>query len=311
MGLARSAMTVLTAGVTLAVGIALGNGPLQGDEPPNPHTQLKQTNDTLSAEVTDLRATRAFDRAVLSGSASEALAGQLKSRGVTLLVLPGVASATVQAVRTHVKEAGGTTALTADLTKRLIEPGQKAYVGSVAKNALRGLDGLRKKAGDSPYNQIGAALARAYTGNKNSLDVDKTARRIDGQLQGSKLVRIDKPVQRRGSLVLVLAPGTTGTDDVTQATYDIETSLLKALAAASDGVVIAAPRAASSKGGLFWRWRQDSTKVPVSTVNTLDSPAGKITAMYALAAAASGDRGAYGIVTGDIALPPGLRHTTK
>src|SRR5699024_7958808 len=141
----------------------------------------------------------------------------------------------------------------------------------------------------------------AYTGSKDSLNIDDAARRIDGQLQGAELVRIDKPVQRRGSLVLVLAPRTTGTDDVTQARYDIETSLVKALAAASDGVVVAAPQASGTKGGLFWRWRQDDTTPPVSTVNTLDSPAGKITAIYALAATASGAHDAYGIVSGDIA----------
>lgn len=311
-GLSRTVLTVVTACVTLAVGIALGNGPLQGDEPPNHDAQLSRKNAELSTRIETIKQRQTFDQKVAAATVGDAVSGVLQDQAVTLVVLPDVSDETVDAMQSAITEAGGSTAVTVRLTDKLVAPGQKTYVGSVADNALRKLPDVKKQAGDSPYDQIGAALSRAYVGHSDELKVDDVAVHIDGQLQGAKLVTINDPVKRRGHLVLALASGAHATEGVTSAKHTIEAALLNALASGSDGLVAVAPPTARFDGGLFdVLANRSATAQHLSTVNVIDSPAGQVAAVYALAAAADGDFGSYGIDNGQAELPPGMGTSTK
>ena len=95
------------------------------------------------------------------------------------------------------------------------------------------------------------SLARAYIAHGSDSEIDDEATKIDSELQGAKLVSVDGTPLRRGTFVVVLAPGTHGSDSYQTAQMVISHDLVKALVDGSDGTVVASTPTSSSTGGLI------------------------------------------------------------
>jgi hypothetical protein len=304
--LRRHVFGLFTACVALAVGVALGAGPLQGDA---------TAGDTgghgaaaLHDEVAALKAEQTFSTSVLGASGSTLLHSALSGASVTLVVLPGVPHAAVKGLRDAVGAAGGQVDVTALVSPTLVDPAQKTYTASVASTSVQGLRDLRGVPKDQPYAQIAALVTRAYVGRGTDLVLDDEAVKIDSELRGAKLVTVEGALHRRSSLVVVLASGSHGTDPLTSASHVIEAQLVSSLAAGSDAVLVAAPSTGSDPGGLLAHLagEQSLRHARMSTLNELGTPAAQIGAVYALAAAAHGTTGAFGVDGTSVRLPPGL-----
>jgi Copper transport outer membrane protein, MctB len=306
-GIRRSIGLIVAVCVAFAVGIALGNGPLQGAATgPDPHV-LASKNSGLADVIDGLRKAAMFDKALNDAVARRLLRHRLTGRSVAVFVLPGVAGSTVPRYLSALRQAGGSPVVTATISSGFIDPGRKTYVASVAANAAKGLDDLSSGRSPDTYERIGALIGRAYTGHRGRLAFDKEASRLDGQLRGSTLVSLSGTPSRRGSLVLVLAPGAHVRDGFSTASRVISVALIHALTRTSDGVVVAAPPTAAQPGGLL----AALTAAPGgsrhrATVDVSGSSAGTVAAVYALAAAASGEGGSYGVLHGRTVMPPGL-----
>jgi copper transport outer membrane protein MctB len=291
-----------------AGGIALGNGPLQGDETTGGRVSLSTANAELSDTVTALRDQQAFSQALSGVAGRPLLHGQLANTTVAIVVLPGVAQSTVAGVTQAVKVAGGEVSVLAHVSSGLVDPGRKTYVDSVATNSLKGLEDLASATDLSPYGRIGALLGRAYAGPSDDLAVDAEATRIDAQLQGAKLVDLASPLRRRANGVIVLAPGEHGNANSVYATHQIEIQAVNGLAAASDGLLVAAPPTGAEPGGLLADLAgSDLLTEAVSTLNVVDSRSGQLAAAAALAADIAGQPGSYGMRGSTAVLPPALR----
>jgi hypothetical protein len=304
--LRRHVFGLFTACVALAVGVALGAGPLQGDA---------SAGDTgghdaaaLHDDVAALKAGQTFATSVLGASSTTVLHSALTGASVTLVVLPGVPHAAVKGLRDAVGAAGGQVNVTAHVAPTLVDPAQKTYTASVASTSVRGLRDLRGVPADQPYAQIAALVTRAYVGRGTDLVLDDEAVKIDSELRGAKLVTVEGALHRRSSLVVVLASGSHGTDPLTSASHVIETQLVSSLAAGSDAVLVATPSTGSDPGGLLSSVTglKSLRHARLSTLNELGTPAAQIGAVYALAAAAHGTTGAYGVDGTSVRLPPGL-----
>ena len=303
--LRRSIFAIVAVCAAFAAGIALGNGPLQGSSTSNDSVSLSHANATLGDQIVALRQDKAFSEALGKVAGPTLLHGQLANTAVGIFVLPGVRPATVAGVSAAVKDAGGELAVVAHLSPTLVDPGKKTYVDSVASNSLKGVKDLPSADGLPTYSRIGALIARAYTGTSNALAVDNEATQIDAQLQGAKLVSLAGPLQRRASAVVVLSAGDHGNADSVYAAHQIDLQVINALAAQSDAVLVAAPATASQPGGLIYEVNDSSTGTnAITTLDVVGTAPGQIAAAGALAAAVSGQPGAYGM-KGDVpALPP-------
>lgn len=291
--------------VALAVGIALGAGPLQGSTPVSDQS-LSKDKAALADTVVSLEAGQTFGSAVSRVAAPSLLKGRLTNSSVAVFALPGVPDSTISGVSSAVQQAGGTVLVTARLSADLIDPHRKTYVDSLSTSAIKGLRDVHPT-GAGPYARFGALLARAYTGHSSSLRFDAEAIRIHDQIQGAKLSSVASTPARRASLVIVLASGDHGTGQDTTARDVIETYLVTALAHGSQALLVAAPANASLPGGLLTAVHATpGLRHHVSTLNVVDSVPGQIAAVYALAGAANGTYGDYGTVQAGVAMPPGL-----
>ncbi|MGH3470547.1 MAG: copper transporter [Nocardioidaceae bacterium] len=307
MSLRRYIGAFLVACVALAVGIALGNGPLQGQSTKNDVKTLTGRNAALGNQLNAMRRGQLLTQAIDARVAPGLMRNRLANKSVAIFVLPGVPEATVKAFHNAVTQAGGVPVITAQLSSKVADPGQKTYVSSVAANASKGLHDLGKVSAGQSYQVLGALLGRAYTGHGTSLTFDSEASHIDGQLQGSNLVSLGGTPPRRASLAILLSRGDHGTDAYTKASRIVETALVQGLAASCDGTVVVAPPTSSEPGGLI-QALQVTTPSPahLATVDVSHSAAAYVTTIYALLGAAAGTSGHYGVVAGAAALPPGL-----
>jgi hypothetical protein len=303
----RHIFPLFGAGTTLALGIALGAGPLQGDAGGDSGDALTAANAQLAAKVADARASAIFGESLAQATVAGWLSGQLAGQSVTVVVLPGVTDDRVDAVRDALKQAGATVAVTAVLSDELLDAGHKTYVSSVASSSLDGagkIDGARSP---DPYDQLGALLGRAYLAQPDRLPFDDIATRIDSELQGAKLVTVDGEPARRGSLAVVLAGGASGSDVGVRATSLIAATLVERLADASQGTVVAAPPPAASVGGVIATIRDDQASTRrLSTLNVTDGTVAQVATVYALAAASRAKGGDFGVDGDAAALPPGM-----
>ena len=310
--LRRLVFPVLVALLALAIGIALGSGPLQDDGSGQDTAALSRDNTALQDKITSLRAADVFDQSLNDSMQPKLLDGRLDGRSITLVVLPGVTDATVSATQQALKLAGATVAVQARVAPALLDPGRKTYVDSVAANSIKDVSDLSALADAPTYERAAALFARAYTGHGDQTSIDDDAATIDSELQGAKLVAISGEPSRRGDFAVVLAPGTHGTDSYTTATMVIAHNLVTALVKRSDAVVVGSTPSSSAPGGLVTVLAADDALASkrLSTVNVVDSAAGETALVYALAAAAAGDPGHFGVEDGEAVLPPGLAPKT-
>ncbi len=306
--LRRAVFPILIALLAFAIGVALGGGPLHTDEGGDNSAALRRDNAALQDQASGLRSDAVFDQGLNQALASRLLKGQLSKRTVTMMVLPGVSDETVRSTEQALELADAQVALVARLHEDLVDPGKKTYVDSVASASIKGTPDLAKLIDESPYVRAGALLARAYAGRGSNANIDDEAAKIDSELQGAKLVTVDGTPLRRGNFVVVLASGQHGTDSFTTAQSVITHDLVSAMVSGSDAVVVASTPTSSLAGGLIASLTADQEldKRRISTVNVIDSAAGRSAMVYALAAAASGAPGHYGLDGGEVVLPPGL-----
>jgi hypothetical protein len=293
--------------VALAVGIAIGNGPLQHHSSQHDNVSLADANARLATTIRDLRREQAFSQAVGQAAGPALLHDRLTNTAVALFVLPGVRPSTVDGVVKAISAAGGELTVRAHIGAGLIDPGRKTYVDSVGTASLRGLTDIRTAASASPYTRIGMLMARAYTGPSDSLAVDDEATEIDAQLEGARLLALRTPLQRRASAVVVLAPGDHGPSDGVYARHQIELQLVDALAGHCDGLLVASSTSSSEPRGLVAEIAGRRTMAhTVSTLDVVDTPAGQLAVVPSLTADIAGHPGAYGVSGSAVTLPPGL-----
>ncbi len=302
----RYLVVILAACVALAVGIALGAGPLQKDDGDDT-ASLKSDKADLEDRVTSLEEAAVFDESVSKALSGVLLKDKLADRGVTVVVLPGVDDSVVAASTAVITRAGGALRAIVRLNTDLLDPGKKTYVDSVATGSIKGAEDLSALTDASTYERLGALLARAYVGTPDDDVFDPEAAKIDSELQGAKLTSLEDEPPRRGNLVVVLADDEHGDSSLSTAKVVIAHDIVSALTSRSQGIVVAAPPPSSSEGGLIAELAADEAlSAQLSTINVLDSTAGRTTMVYALLASAAGAPGNFGVDGDEAVLPPGL-----
>ena len=303
-------VSIVSVFLALAVGVALGGGPLKGEVDNTLVEQVQADRERkaeLQDEITALRSTNTFNDEFADTIAPGLVGSTLKGRSVTLVVLPTAQQTEVAALADMVTTAGGSVGGTVRIGDGLLDVENKQLVDELGSQLLDGASDVSVPADASGYERVGALLARAIGTDKDPAgeDVDGTSDSILAGLSTAGLLSAEDDLSRRGSLVLFVAgPGDTSGGETTSSN-SIVTTLAGAVDAATDGVVVAGPVSAARPGGLIGALRDDVVAArDVSTVDVLGRSAARVVTVMALAGQGQDQTGHFGAVdAADGAMP--------
>ncbi|MGZ4458658.1 MAG: copper transporter [Nocardioidaceae bacterium] len=303
-------VSIVSVFLALAVGVALGGGPLKGEVDNTLVQQVqadRKTKAALQAEISSLKSGNTFQDSFAATVGPGLVANQLKGRVVSLVVLPGADQADVSGLTRLIGQAGGSVGGTLRAGNGLVDVGNKQLVDQLGSQLMDGTSGVSVSQSASGYERIGALIARAIgTEDNGGAPVDNSANSILAGLSTAGLMSAEGNFNRRGSLVLFVAGSGTGSAEQKQGSNSIVTTLAQAVDANTDGVVVAGPLESTHAGGLVKAVRDDVTAArDVSTVDALGYTAGQVVTVLALAGQANGKTGHYGAVDAANGAMPG------
>jgi hypothetical protein len=308
-------VSIVSVFLALAVGVALGGGPLKGEVDNTLVSQVqtdRQTKLALQSQITALRSSNTFTDDFAKTVAPGLIGGTLKGRVVTLVVLPTAAQSDVTALKDLVGVAGGTVSGTVRVGDQLVDAGDKQLVDELGNQLESRAPDVDISPDASPYERIGALIARAIgTDVGQGAPVDGPATSILAGLSTTSLMSAEGKLQRRGSLMLFVTGTGQGTPAQKQSASTIVTTLVEAVDQNTGGVVLAGPLASARTGGQVKAVRDDvKVSRDVSTVDSLGRTAGQVVTIMALAGQAAGRTGQYGAVDAADGAMPGAQNAT-
>ena len=305
-------VSIVSVFLALAIGVALGGGPLKGEVDNTLVDQVKADRadkTRLQAQIATLRGGNTFTDQFAETVAPSLVGGTLRGRTVTLVALPTAVPSDVAALKDLVGVAGGTVGGTVRVGKQLVDAGQKQLVDELGSQLESRATGITIPADAGPYERIGALLARAVgTDTRGGTAVDGAATSILAGLTTANLVSTDGALNRRGDLVLFVTGAGEGDAQQKQGAATIVTQVVQSVDSQTAGVVLAGPAAAALPGGQVKAVRDDvAAAKDVSTVDSLGRAAGQVVTILALAGQAAGKTGHYGAVNAADGAMPGAR----
>lgn len=155
-------VTIASIFLALAVGVALGSGPLTGSEDTAAEARaerLQKQRDELRAIVQRARATAVDRDRFLAAAAPDLLDGRLAGRQVVLVALPGANAKTVEQLGEVLPLAGAEVTGTVQLTKKWTDPRERQFLEDLSVRLVTA--DVQLPANGSVYDRAGALLARA------------------------------------------------------------------------------------------------------------------------------------------------------
>lgn len=311
-------VSLISVFLALAVGIALGAGPLKetiGDTLTGQVEQLRQEKDDLRAQLDDTSGDLADTQAFVDAAGTDLLDGVLADRRVAVIVLGELDEAVRTAVDDRLAQAGATVTAHATLTGAWSSPDLRSFRQALAGNLLGYLDPVPPQ--DAGLEaELAAALVQGLTGADPAAPDSLTANAsdlLDVLTSGDdELVTLDAQVQTPADAVVVLAVPVAEGGDAPEPTpqesvSELTTAQLAVVDAAqeySEGMVVAdGPGVAGSLTAAVLA--DDRLAGRITTVTGTDLVTGQVSVPLALAARIAGTVGHYGFDGGDdAALPP-------
>lgn len=293
--------TIAAIFLALAVGVALGAGPLKGtaDEQLRINAEkLSKDKDTLQKQILTDQAQAKYQESFADAISPELVSGRLAGRKVAIVTLPGASSAITKAITTLINEANGTVTGTVTLQSRFFDPTQAQFVDGVTtqgSGALSPAD-LQVPTTATGYERTGYVLARALVSKGNGAGQDATAQTILAAFKDAGLVKAPDKLGRAALVVVIAGPAPAPADlDSTDPTAAV--GLLLGIDASCEGTVVAGPPEAAADNGMIALIRgDDAAKKVISTVDQSQLAAGRASAILALVEQIDGKTGHYGMV---------------
>ena len=156
-------VSIVSVFLALAVGVALGGGPLKGEVDNTLVEQVeadRKAKADLRAQISALEGGNDFTDEFATRVAPDLVGGELQGRPVTLLVLPGAAESTVTALTELVEAAGGTVGGTVRAGEGLVDVGNKQLVDELGSQLLDGVNDVAVSEEAGTYERLGALAYR-------------------------------------------------------------------------------------------------------------------------------------------------------
>lgn len=288
-------LTVIAVFLALAAGIVLGGGPLAdvgdrvvGDASPT----AGDAAPGAGAEFAE-----AFDTAVAPAMVS----GKLADRQVAVVTLPGADEQVVQGLVELVQKAGATVGTRLAVGDQLADPGQKSLVDTLGSQLLTQQAGGTISADTTTYDRMGELLGTALASRQPGGEaLSGQGKAVLDAVSGADLATVAGDGQARSPLVLVVL----GEDQDDDGVDAIVGGLVEGLARQAVGTVLVGDLADGEEGQLA-RLRSDAALGEVATVDGVDVPAGRTSAVLALARAMGPAGGSFGASGADGPVPLG------
>ncbi|MBO9521178.1 MAG: copper transporter [Nocardioidaceae bacterium] len=294
----RSALFKAALGLlVLAVGIALGAGPLQHSARERDKELAAQKAEVTRAErqVRDLTRAGDFASSYAQATAATLVAGKLTGRTVALVRLPGARQATVDAVRSLLGTAGATVTAEAAFAPQLAKASSRQLVEALTSQMVTQTPNLGVPATAAGYERFGLLLARAIGASGTTAAgtaYDQAAIGIVSGLETAGLVDVGR-VGPRASVAVVVA-GPPAKDPQSAAANAVPVTILRSFGSKVP-TVLAGSTAAAGNLGVLGALRADAaTARSVSGVDSVQTPMGRVALVLALADRARGKVGQYG-----------------
>ena len=284
--------------LALAIGIALGGGPLKGEVDNSLVKELaarKKVQTEQQQEIRRLRASTTFSDGYAKATAPTVLDGRLKGVPVALVSLPGASRDIVSSLGDLVRTSGGKVVGSYRVGTKLGDDENKGLVDQLGTQLMADADDVKMPDDVSSYQRFGLLLGRAIgTRAKAGQRYDGTSSSLVAGFGTAGLVSaVGSPTGRARVVLVVTGPGAS-TD--TQAGIDeIHSVVADAIADEVSTVVLAGPADAADDGGLIRKVRDDvGLSSALSTVDSAGTGAGAVVTLLAAAQDLKGGTGQYG-----------------
>lgn len=287
-------VTLVAVFLALAVGVALGGGPLS-DVGRGALTSAPGPGAEGEEEVGNATAT--FGHAFARAGAPRLYAGGLDTHPVAILTLPGADPQVVKGLTDQVERASGEVVGTYAARRALVDPGEKSLVDTLGSQLMTQLDEGTVDQGAPTYERMGQLLGTAIASRaETGAPVAGPTTSIRQSLAGAEMVAGPGGEPRHAALVLVVLGD--DTDD------DVLAGLVAGLAARSVGVVAVGETDADTRGDLAGL-RTSPLAARVATVDGAEQGLGQVTAVLALIRSIETRGGSFGASGSDGAVPLG------
>jgi len=291
--------------LALTVGIVLGTTMLQD---PLLHTlkaetaQLREQSERLRTDKDLADQFNAGTAQLITAYETAMLERRLADTRIVVVEPPGVDAVVRDAIVERLRHAGGTVVGRITLTDRYLDPGEADHVDEVAD---RWSEGLKVPHGN-PYERAGAEIAQAVLAADGDEHPDgfDPAELLAGYAEAGLLAVHGEPASGADA-ALLLAPAEPfalvdghqgGNDTTTPPANAAVLALARALERTGAATVLAGAPDADGPTGLIRQARAE--KARFTTVDTAGTTAGDIVTVLALALAAEGRDGHYGVGAG-------------
>ena len=294
--------------LALAVGVALGAGPLKGEL----DQQLRATieslgkeKDSLRQEINALQQGDKYRDSFAADLAPNLVKNRLAGEKIVVVALPDANRGLGKDVQDSLRAANGTVSGTVQMTAKWADPEQRQFVDDLAARLVTG--DVRMPVEGSAYDRAGIVLARALVTRDAQAAGRKDAATptIMGAFGEGDLVDADSDLPQADLAVVVAPPMPKGAEKPDPAANDAWVALARSLDSASQGAVVVGDTSSASEGGVLASLRNNTqASAQVSSVDVANLASGRVAAVWALAEQAGGGVGQYGAVgTTDGALP--------
>lgn len=281
--------------MALAVGIALGGGPLS--EVDNPEQRAAESP---LDEAT--RRTADYGNAFAASAASRLYAGGLAGHPVAVLAMPDASDQTISSITAQIGAAGAGVAGIFNAQAALVDPDQKALVDNIGSQLVTQLGDPRLDADASTYVRLGQLIALAIaTEEDKSQKADEVATSVRDSLAGSNLLTSAANARLSPLVLVVLPPGEVGNPDDAP-TRAVLSGLVTGLASNAVGVV-AVGDTDSAEDGELAALRSVKVPGPIITVDGVETTLGQVTTVLGLIRILTEGGGAFGASGEDGPIP--------
>jgi fructose-specific phosphotransferase system component IIB len=325
-------VSLISVFVALAIGIALGAGPLEqsiGDTLTGQVDQLREDRDALREQLDDVTAELERGEQALAAVAPTLLEGVLPERSIAVVELAEVQPEVRDEVTARLIQAGATVTASVRVTDQWTDPERRSFRQSLAGTLVDFLDPVPAEDAGADV-ELAEALVQALAARSAE---DPTARSDNADillelLSGEAgLITVDGEVGAPADAVVVLAGPTVDLAEAEATEAEVEgaaetpeeaaaeTELHEARVAAARAIALAADRrtegavvasGALTETGVVNVLRQDEELLAsVPTVESVHAVSGQVGVPMALSAGIAGTVGHYGPSAGaTAAMPP-------
>ncbi|KAB8195047.1 copper transporter [Nonomuraea phyllanthi] len=297
--------------LALAVGIVLGTTLLQEpaiDLARRTSAELTNTNNGLRADLDTLRGREAGNDTFITGVTPELVAGGLAGQRVLLVETPGSSTSVRESVQQVLTQAGAQISGRVTLTEKFLDPKGTGVLDGLV-NQLKPANMMFPTTA-TPWDRTATLLSAAFVttdqtqmGTPNPATTD-----VVSAFETGGLLTTDGDPLKRATLAVMFAPEKPYEGETGEGQAGALVSMANGLDAAGMGTVLAGSVITTTTSGDPITALRDDSEISkrVSSVDTVDMPAGRVVIVYSLREQLAGRAGQYGMGKGASAAAPAL-----